>query len=193
MTLCGHSLDYAIHQRGRRKQVLAVPSSNENLARIPQIDHNFADLQRRFGYKNQQIAAILGARSWRTRWVKRNLSLFGSISIVLFATLPVTASGHPGNLGLFASMSCARAVISRSRVSAARPAKTTEKQGDSGGRRQRTGRKEWDNTTRKSLISGTSTSAVCRISVAVSSRSSLWRHTSTCKKSPAESSGWKAA
>ncbi len=59
----------------------AIEAPGMNLTRIPQIDHNFADLQRRFGYKNQHIVAILGARSWRTRWVKRNLSLFGSISI----------------------------------------------------------------------------------------------------------------
>jgi hypothetical protein len=51
------------------------------LARISQIDHNFTDLGRRFLYKNQYVAAMLGARSWRTRWVKRDWGLSGSISI----------------------------------------------------------------------------------------------------------------
>ena len=50
-------------------------------ARIRQIDCNFTDFRRRFGYKNQHLAVILEARSWRTRWVKRNWSLSGSISI----------------------------------------------------------------------------------------------------------------
>ena len=40
--------------------------------RVSQLGPNFTDLRRRFLYKNQYIAARLGARSWRTRWVKRN-------------------------------------------------------------------------------------------------------------------------
>ena len=40
--------------------------------RVSQLGPNFTDLRRRFLYKNQYIAAMLGGRSWRTRWVKRN-------------------------------------------------------------------------------------------------------------------------
>ena len=49
-------------------------------SRIPQIDCDFTDLGRGFRYKNQYLAAFLGARSWRTRWVKRIWPPFGSIS-----------------------------------------------------------------------------------------------------------------
>ena len=50
------------------------------VTRIPQIDCDFTDLGRGFRYKNQYLAAFLGARSWRTRWVKRIWPPFGSIS-----------------------------------------------------------------------------------------------------------------
>ena len=47
---------------------------------FPQIDHDCAHLGRRLYFKNQYIAAKLGALSWRARWVKRNWSLSGSIA-----------------------------------------------------------------------------------------------------------------
>ena len=58
----------------------AIQSTSGVLTRIPQIDCDFTDLGRGFRYKNQYIAAFLGARSWRTRWVKRIWPPFGSIS-----------------------------------------------------------------------------------------------------------------
>ena len=59
------------------------------------MDRSFADLQRRFGYKNQQIAAILEARSWRTRWGKPNRSFCGSISTGAWGWKSTAATSHP--------------------------------------------------------------------------------------------------
>ena len=70
-----------VSAEAHRSRVIQMGEDPKHIyTRIPQIDCDFTDLGRGFRYKNQYLAAFLGARSWRTRWVKRIWPPFGSIS-----------------------------------------------------------------------------------------------------------------
>ena len=46
-------------------------------SRISQVASIFSAARRQFCYKNQEVAACMERRIWRTRWVNRNRGAFG--------------------------------------------------------------------------------------------------------------------